>query len=81
MQRLISEIYSPLRVTAEIRRTQNKQSLSAFATHLTTVEPSKGTPWDFSSKNVQDKAKNVLRSQKPYLYNNLAGDKDFGRGS
>ena len=47
-RRLVSEMYSPPRVTAEIRRMKHRHLLPGFALDLTVVDPDDGMPWDFS---------------------------------
>ncbi len=64
---LVSEIYSPPRVTAEIKRSRNKHLLPGFAFDLTVVDPDDGQPWDFTRRDKREKARAMLRRQRPLL--------------
>ena len=68
VRRIVSEIYSLPRVTAEIVRSRNRHLLPGFAMDITTNDPEDGRPWDFSSKKTREKARMALRRQKPYLF-------------
>ena len=46
---LVSEIYSPPRITKEISRGKWKHMAPGFALDLTVNDPFDGMPWDFSS--------------------------------
>lgn len=63
--RTISEIYSPPRVTAELRRCRNQQVLPGFALDLTVLDPDDGQAWDFSRKSKRDKAVRMVLREKP----------------
>jgi len=69
----VSEIYSPPRVTQllrEMRARRTKQVrhiMPGFAFDLTTNDPDDGMPWDFGIESKRDKARALLREQKPYL--------------
>ena len=64
---LVSEIYSPPRVTAEIRRQRHRHLLPGFALDLTVTDPDDGQPWDFCCMEKRDKARALRRRQKPFL--------------
>ncbi len=64
---LVLEIYSPPRVTAEIRRQRHRYLLPGFAFDLTTVDHDDGEPWDFTRKDKREKARALLRRQRPLL--------------
>ena len=66
-KKLVSEIYSPPRVTALIRQIRSKHFLPGYAFDLTTVDPADGKPWDFSIAAKRERARALLREQKPYL--------------
>jgi hypothetical protein len=66
-RRIISEMYSPPRVTAELQRMKHKHLLPGFALDLTVVDPEDGLPWDFSKSGKREKARQMRRRQKPYL--------------
>ena len=65
--KIVSEIYSPPRVTDEIRRSRFKHVLPGFAFDLTVDDPFDGQPWDFSMAEKRERARRLLRQQKPYL--------------
>ena len=62
---IVSEIYSPPRVTDMIRKVANGKLLPGFALDLTTVDPDDGQPWDFDLKVKREKALKLIREQKP----------------
>ena len=66
-KRIVTEVYSPPRVTAELIRMKNKELLPGFAFDVTTLDPDDGMPWDFSLKSKQDKALKMIESQEPYM--------------
>ena len=66
VRRIVSEIYSPPLVTAEIVRSRNRHLLPGFAMDLTTCDPTDGKPWGFNSKETREN-RMALRRQKPYL--------------
>ena len=66
-RRLLSEIYSPPRVTAELTRTRNQEVLPGFALDLTVIDPDDGLPWDFNSLAKREKAMKMVRDQRPYM--------------
>ncbi len=47
VRRLVSEIYSPPRVTAMLKRMTNQGLTPGLALDLTTIDPDDGRPWDF----------------------------------
>ena len=63
----ISEVYSPPRITKEIREGRWKHLVPGFALGLTVVDPSDGLPLDFGRKSKRDRATALLRQQKPYM--------------
>ena len=64
---LVSEIYSPPRITAELRRRPRRHLLPGFALDLTVTDPDDGQPWDFCSREKREKARALRRRQKPFL--------------
>ena len=54
-RRIVSEMYSPPRVTAEPKRMNNTQLLSGFALDLTAVDPDDSLSWDFSKSGKRGK--------------------------
>ena len=65
--RIVSEMYSPPIVTAEIKRMKHKHLLPGFALDLTVVDPEDSEPWDFSLPHKRDKARAMRRRQRPYM--------------
>ena len=65
---MVSEIYSPLRVTAEVRRGKYKHLSPGIALDLIVNDPDDGRPWDFSRHDKREKARRILRSSKPFLF-------------
>ena len=58
---LISEIYSPPRITKEATQGKWKHIAPGFALDLTVNDPSVGMPWDFSQSGKHRKAPALLR--------------------
>ena len=65
--RLVSEIYSPPRVTAEIKRGGFKHLRAGLAFDLTVLDPDDGQPWDFSRQVKREKARRLMRESQPIL--------------
>ena len=63
---VVSEIYSPPRVTAAAARLKGLKIDPGVALDLTTTDEY-GRPWDFSKKEVQDRAEKLLDEQGPDL--------------
>jgi len=66
-RRIVSEIYSPARVTQMIRDKKMKHIMPGFAFDITVNDPEDGLPWDFSLKSKRDKARRIFREQKPFM--------------
>jgi hypothetical protein len=66
-RRIVTEVYSPARVTKLIRDSKNQHVMPGYAMDLTTVDPDDGLPWDFSRKSKRVKARRLIREQRPYL--------------
>ena len=66
-RRLVSEMYSPPRVTAEIRRMNHRHFLLGFALDLTVVDPEDCLQRDFSQAGEREKATQMRRRQRPYM--------------
>ena len=64
---ILSEIYSPPRVTKEIKHGRWRHILLGFALDLTVVDPTDGMPWDFSRRTKRERARDIMREQKPYM--------------
>ena len=66
-RRIVSEIYSPPRVTAPIRQLKSRHVMPSYAFDLTTVDTADGLPWDFNGPAKRLRARMLIRQQKPYL--------------
>ncbi len=60
-RKLFSEMYSPPRVTAELKKIGHTRLVPGFALDLTVMDPDDGMPLDFSDCSKQDKAMNLVR--------------------
>ncbi len=50
-RRIVSEIYSPPRITAELRKMRGRHLMPGLALDLTVIDPDDGLPWDFSKSD------------------------------
>lgn len=66
-RKIVSEIYSPPRVTKEIQRGRWRHLAPGFALDLTVSDPEDGKPWDFGLSTKRERARRLFREQKPYL--------------
>ena len=66
-RKIVSEIYSPPRITKLIRELRPKHVMPGFSFDITVLDPDDGMPWDFSIPEKRAKARRKLREQKPYL--------------
>ena len=60
---LVSEIFSPPRVTKLLSSMPSSKLLPGFAMDLTCIDVDDGLPWDFDIKEKRDKARRLLRAQ------------------
>ena len=68
MKRLkVAEIYSPPRVTKELIRSRSRHLAPGLALDLTVVDPYDGQPWDFDKPEKRERARALIRRQKPYV--------------
>ncbi len=67
IRRLVTEIFSPPRVTKLMREIKTRHILPGFAFDLTVVDPDDGKPWDLSKKEKRDKVRRLLRRHRPYV--------------
>ena len=67
VRKMVSEIYSPPRVTKLIKEMRSKHLLPGFALDITVDDPEDGEPWDFSLEHKRRRARSMLREQKPYV--------------
>ena len=67
-RRFISEIYSPPRITQELKQGKYASIFEpGLALDLTTNNPDTGRPWDFRLESNRRQARELLRVQKPIL--------------
>ena len=64
---IVSKVYSPPRVTAEIIRQRNREVLPGFAYDFTTLDEDDGQPWDFSIQSKREKALKKVQTQQPFM--------------
>ena len=63
--RMVSEVFSPPRVTKALSRFPGAQLLPGFALDLTCNDVDDNQPWDFDRKDKREKARMMLREQRP----------------
>jgi hypothetical protein len=66
-RRVLSEIYSPPRITKALSYLPNAKLVPGYALDLTVVDPSDGEPWDFFVASKRKRARHLLAQQKPML--------------
>ena len=66
LKAVVSEIYSPPRVTAATKLLPELKLMPGFALDLTTADTD-GQLWDFDSKVMRDRAMAKLKSERPLL--------------
>ena len=66
-RRIVTEVYSPPRITKLIRESRMRHVMPGYALDLTTVDPADGLPWDFSIRRKRIRARKLIREQRPYL--------------
>ncbi len=64
---LVSEIYSPPRVTQLLRHCRSRHVLPGFAFDITVNDPHDDKPWDFSIPSKRARARRLIREQGPYV--------------
>ncbi len=65
VRHLVSEIYSPPRVTKVLSSMPGHLLTPGFALDLTCTDPIDGRPWDFDDPKKRARARELLRAQKP----------------
>ena len=63
--RIVSEIYSPPRVTRMVSSLPRMGLAPGFAFDITCADPDDGEPWDFDRPDKREKARAMIRRQKP----------------
>ncbi len=66
MRAIVSEIYSPPRVTEMIAKGRHRHVLPGVALDITVNDPLDGRPWDFNIESKRRRARQIIREQKPY---------------
>ena len=66
-RRMVSEIYSPPRVTRAISSMPSLRLVPGFALDLTCIDPTDGMPWDFDLESKRAKALELVRAEKPAM--------------
>jgi len=64
-RRIVSEIFSPPRVTGYLSRFPHKNLAPGVALDLTTIDPTDGRPWDFDSAVKRQRARALFEEQQP----------------
>ena len=64
---VVSELYSPPRVTKEIVRMRSRRLAPGLALDFTVIDPSDGKPWDFNDPAKRERARMLVRRQRPYM--------------
>ena len=67
VSKIVSEIYSPPRVTRMISRLPEFGLVSGFALDVTCDDPDDGMPWDFDIEEKRQKAERKVREEKPMV--------------
>lgn len=63
--KIVSEIYSPPRVTRMLSSMPGHELVPGLALDVTCNDPDGGKPWDFDYPEKREKARRLLRQQKP----------------
>ncbi len=64
-RRIVSEVYSPPRVTRTLSAMPRHGLSPGFAFDITCIDPDDGKPWDFDVAEKREQARKMLREQKP----------------
>ena len=64
-RRLVSEVYSPPRITKLLSSMPSAALAPGLALDLSCTDPLDGRPWDFSFKDKRERARKLLRRQRP----------------
>ena len=69
---MLSELYSPPRITGMLQKMQGCGLEPGFALDLTCVDPDDGLPWNFNNEAKREKARKLLDEQRPMFL--VSGD-------
>ncbi len=64
-QRILSEVYSPPRITKMLAGMSAADLVPGLALDISCDDPLDGLPWDFSRSEKRDRARSLLRTQRP----------------
>ena len=64
---IVTEIYSPPRITEEVRRSGGRHLVPGIAFDITVNDPDDDQPWDFNIAAKRAKAREIIRRQRPYM--------------
>ncbi len=67
LNRMVSKVYSPARVTAMAKAMPSLRLIPGFALDLTTLDEFDGEPWDFRRSDKRRRALKLVDEQKPML--------------
>ncbi len=67
MRHIVSEIYSPPRITKLIRELKSKWVQPGFALDLTVTDPYDNQSWDFTKAEKRERARRLFRKQRPFF--------------
>ena len=65
VRRIVSEVYSPPRITEMLKGMSNQGLTPGLALDITTIDPADGEPWDFTVKSKRQRALKLIREQRP----------------
>ena len=66
-KQIVTEIYSPPRITEEVRRSGGRHLVPGIAFDITVNDPDDGQPWDFNIASKRAKAREIIRRHRPYM--------------
>ena len=64
---LVSEVYSPPRITEMIQKSRSRHLAPGLALDITVKDAYDGQPWDFSLKHKRDRARALISEQRPFI--------------
>jgi hypothetical protein len=64
-KKIVSEIFSPPRVTGYLARCPHQHLAPGVALDLTTTDPTDGKPWNFDSSVMRQRARALIEEQRP----------------
>ncbi len=67
LRRIVSEIYSPPRVTSMLTTLARHDLMPGMALDITCIDPEDGKPWDFDDPVKRERARRRIREEKPVI--------------